>query len=162
MKTDILIKFPRSMGKTTNMNYEQFAIWLHGFLEISNAEEINKEQTQIIKDHLALLFEKKTPDRSKKIQDDSFEHLKKLVEEAEKKRPKDIGFPKYPPYAPMPTYPGFDPYKITCGDDTTPPLPDLGTTVSDAHPCQEIDLGEQFVGVDMKFDAEAHKTKTYC
>jgi hypothetical protein len=46
------------------MNYEKFAIWLHGFLEISNAEEINKNQTQIIKDHLALLFEKKTPDRS--------------------------------------------------------------------------------------------------
>lgn len=30
------------------------------------------------------------------------------------------------------------------------------------NPCQEISLGKQFVGVDMKFDAEAHKTKTYC
>lgn len=46
------------------MNYKQFAIWLHGFLEISNAESIDQTQTQIIKDHLALLFEKKTPDRS--------------------------------------------------------------------------------------------------
>jgi hypothetical protein len=46
------------------MNYEKFAIWLHGFLEISNVESIDKNQTQIIKDHLALLFEKKTPDRS--------------------------------------------------------------------------------------------------
>jgi hypothetical protein len=46
------------------MNYEKFAIWLHGFLEISNAETIDKNQTQIIKDHLALLFEKKTPDQS--------------------------------------------------------------------------------------------------
>jgi len=46
------------------MNYEQFAIWLHGFLEISNAEIIDQNQTQIIKDHLALLFEKRTPDRS--------------------------------------------------------------------------------------------------
>jgi hypothetical protein len=45
------------------MNYEQFAIWLHGFLEISNAESIDKQQTQIIKDHLALLFEKKIPDK---------------------------------------------------------------------------------------------------
>lgn len=43
------------------MNYEQFAIWLHGFLEISNVETIDQNQTQIIKDHLALLFEKKTP-----------------------------------------------------------------------------------------------------
>lgn len=106
------------------MNYEQFAIWLHGFLEISNAEEINKEQTQVIKDHLALLFDKKTPDRSKKKEDDTLEQFKKLAEEWEKRRP------KYPPYAPipMPTYPGFDPYKIICSDGTGSP-PELGTTV---------------------------------
>ena len=41
------------------MNYEKFAIWLHGFLEISNAEEINKEQTQIIKDAIKAFDEKK-------------------------------------------------------------------------------------------------------
>ena len=106
------------------MNYEQFAIWLHGFLEISNAEEINKEQTQIIKDHLALLFEKKTPDRSKKKEEDSLEHLKKLAEEIEKRRPKDTEYPEYPPFAPMPTptYPGCEPFKITCGNGTGSPL----------------------------------------
>lgn len=115
------------------MNYEQFAIWLHGFLEISNAEEINKEQTQIIRDHLALLFEKKTPDRSNKKEDNSLEHLKKLAEEWEKRRPKDTEYPKYPPFAPMPmpTYPGFDPYKITCSYGTAAPLPDLGGVVSE-------------------------------
>ena len=146
------------------MNYEQFAIWLHGFLEISNAETINKEQTQIIKDHLALLFEKKTPIRKEKKEEDTLEHFKKLAEEWEKRRPKDTEYPKYPPYAPMPmpTYPGFDPHKIICSDGTGSPLPELGTTVSDAHLCQEINLGKQFVGVDMKFDAEVHKTKTYC
>lgn len=146
------------------MNYEQFAIWLHGFLEISNAETINKEQTQIIKDHLALLFEKKTPIRKEKKEEDTLEHFKKLAEEWEKRRPKNTEYSKYPPYAPMPmpTYPGFDPYKITCSDGTRSPLPELGTSVSDAHPCQEIALGEQFAGVDMQFDAEAHKTKTYC
>ena len=146
------------------MNYEQFAIWLHGFLEISNAETINEQQTQIIKDHLALLFEKKTPDRSKKKEDDSFEQLKKLEKEWEKRRPKDTEYPKYPPYAPMPmpTYPDFNPHKIICSDGTAAPLPELGTSVSDSNPCQEIDLGNQFVGVDMKFDAEAHKTKKYC
>jgi len=53
------------------MNYEQFAIWLHGFLEISNAETLSKEEIQIIKDHLALLFEKKTPDHSKKKEEKS-------------------------------------------------------------------------------------------
>ena len=146
------------------MNYEQFAIWLHGFLEISNADEINKEQTQIIKDHLALFFEKKTPIRKEKKEDDSLEHFKKLAEEWEKRRPKDIDYPKYPPYAPMPmpTYPGGDPYKITYSDGTGSPPPELGTYVSDLNPCQEISLGKQFVGVDMKLDTEAHKTKTYC
>jgi hypothetical protein len=90
------------------MNYEQFAIWLHGFLEISNADEINKEQTQIIRDHLALLFEKKTPIRKeKKEDDDTVDRLKKLAEELD--HPKDTEYPKYPPYAPipMPTHPGF-------------------------------------------------------
>ena len=103
------------------MNYEQFAIWLHGFLEISNAEEINKEQTQIIKDHLALLFDKKTPDRSNKKEEDSTAYLKKLVEEMEKKKPKDTEYPKYPPYAPMPlpTWPGFNPNKILCSVSST-------------------------------------------
>lgn len=96
------------------MNYEQFAIWLHGFLEITNAETINKEQTQIIKDHLDLLFEKKTPDRKEKKEDDSLDNWKKLAEEIEKRRPKDTEYPKYPLYAPMPTYPGYDPFKITC------------------------------------------------
>ena len=81
------------------MNYEQFAIWLHGFLEISNAETIDKNQTQIIKDHLALLFDKKTTDRSKNKDADVFENY-------------------HPPYVPMPTptYPRFNPYKITCGE----------------------------------------------
>lgn len=146
------------------MNYEQFAIWLHGFLEISSAEEINKEQTQIIKDHLALLFEKKTPDRIKKKEEDALDSLKKLEKEWEKRRPKDTEYPKYPPFAPMPmpTYPDFNPHKIICSDGTAAPLPELGTSVSDSNPCQEISLGKQFVGVDMKFDAEAHKTKTYC
>ena len=148
------------------MNYEQFAIWLHGFLEISNAETINKEQTQIIKDHLALLFEKKTSDRSKKKEEDTLEHLKKLAEEWEERQPKDTEYPKYPFYPPMPmpmpTYPGGDPYKITYSDGTGSPPPELGTSVSDSNPCQEISLGKQFEGVGMQFDAEAHKTKTYC
>lgn len=116
------------------MNYEQFAIWLHGFLEISNAEEINKEQTQMIKDHLALLFEKKTPIRKEKKEDDTIDRLKKLEEEWEKRQSKDTEYPKYPFYPPMPmpmpTYPGGDPYKITYRDGTGSPLPDLGGAVS--------------------------------
>ena len=144
------------------MNYEQFAIWLHGFLEISNAEEINKEQTQIIKDHLALLFEKKTPDRSKNKDADVFEEFKKReVENWKKRNPK----PPYcvpPTYVPIPApaYPGFDPYKITCDQGTGAPLQQLPTSVCS----NEIALGEQFKGVDLniKFDTELHKEKKYC
>lgn len=46
------------------MNAEQFTMWLHGFFEISESEELSKKQVQIIKDHLDLLFCKETPDRS--------------------------------------------------------------------------------------------------
>lgn len=151
------------------MNYEQFAIWLHGFLEISNAETINKEQTQIIKDHLALLFEKKTPDRNKKKEEKTdlqiLEEKFRQIEEQNKDK-----FPPYPPFAPMPmpqqpAYPHWQwvpPEPVYCKDTTATPPPDLGTSVSKTNPCQEIPIGEQFVGVDMKFDAEVHKTKTRC
>ena len=38
------------------MTPEQFIYWLQGFFEISNAETITKEQTEIIKNHLNLVF----------------------------------------------------------------------------------------------------------
>ena len=130
------------------MNYEQFAIWLHGFLEISNVEEINKEQTQIIKDHLALLFEKKTPDRREKKENETVDRLKKLAEEWEKRQPKDKEYPKYPPCVPVPipTYPGFDPHKIVCSDGTGAPPTELGNSISNS--CQESAVGEHFVGAN--------------
>lgn len=49
------------------MNPEKFTMWLHGFFEISGAEELTKTQVQIIKDHLNLCFDKQTPDRSKEL-----------------------------------------------------------------------------------------------
>lgn len=49
------------------MNAEQFTVWLHGFFEISGAKTLNEKQVQIVKDHLALLFDKVTPDRNKGI-----------------------------------------------------------------------------------------------
>jgi hypothetical protein len=42
------------------MTTENFAYWLKGFVEI-NGTEPNKEQWQIIKDHLELVFKKETP-----------------------------------------------------------------------------------------------------
>jgi len=46
------------------MTQENFIYWLNGFLEISDAKKLNEKQVQIIKDHLALVFEKQTPDRT--------------------------------------------------------------------------------------------------
>ena len=45
------------------MTAEQFTYWLQGYLEIENPDNIPLNQTQIIKDHLNLVFNKVTPDR---------------------------------------------------------------------------------------------------
>lgn len=44
------------------MSPENFCYFLQGYLETSNPEFISAAQTQIIKDHLALVFNKVTPD----------------------------------------------------------------------------------------------------
>lgn len=38
------------------MTSRDFAYWLQGFFEVSNAETITKEQTEVIKRHLNLVF----------------------------------------------------------------------------------------------------------
>lgn len=38
------------------MTSRDFAYWLQGFFEISNANQITPEQTQVIKNHLNLVF----------------------------------------------------------------------------------------------------------
>lgn len=38
------------------MRSRDFAFWLQGFFEVSNDETITKEQTQVIKKHLNLVF----------------------------------------------------------------------------------------------------------
>jgi hypothetical protein len=70
------------------MTPEQFTYWLQGFMEISNPTTLDEKQTQIIKDHLALVFDKQTPDRT-----------------------------FIPPLAPMPTtpWPTTDPFIIPQG-----------------------------------------------
>lgn len=47
------------------MTPENFCYWLQGCLEISNPRSLNELETQIIKDHLALVFKKETPVRHK-------------------------------------------------------------------------------------------------
>ena len=46
------------------MTAEQFTYWLQGFFEITESEELTKEQTKVVRDHLSAVFEKVTPDRS--------------------------------------------------------------------------------------------------
>ena len=45
------------------MTAEQFTYWLQGFMEINDPETLTRRETQIIKDHLALVFKKETPTR---------------------------------------------------------------------------------------------------
>lgn len=45
------------------MTPERFTDWLQGFVEIADSDTISEKQWLIIKDHLKLVFDKKTPDR---------------------------------------------------------------------------------------------------
>jgi hypothetical protein len=46
------------------MTPERFTDWLQGFVEIQQSESITDTQWLIIKDHLKLVFDNKTPNRS--------------------------------------------------------------------------------------------------
>ena len=50
------------------MTPEQFCYWLQGFIEIAgdDLKKLDEKRIQIIKDHLDLVFNKVTPDRSPK------------------------------------------------------------------------------------------------
>jgi hypothetical protein len=79
------------------MTSEQFTFWLQGFMEINDPETLGVRETQIIKDHLKLVFDKQTPAR------------KQLLTDAPR------------PYtAPYISSPGtVNPYTVTCGADST-------------------------------------------
>ena len=46
------------------MTAEQFTYWLQGFMEVADPARLGERETQQIKDHLKLVFDKQTPDRS--------------------------------------------------------------------------------------------------
>jgi hypothetical protein len=46
------------------MTPDSFCYWLKGFVELGEPVTLSKKQLQIVKDHLDLVFDKKTPDRS--------------------------------------------------------------------------------------------------
>ena len=45
------------------MTAEQFVYWLQGYMEIANPSSLGVGETRIVKDHLDLVFNKKTPER---------------------------------------------------------------------------------------------------
>lgn len=117
------------------MTEKEFVIWLHGFLEISQAKTLDEKQLQVIKDHLETFFIKITPDRENKNnhKEDPWSEKIKQLEELVKEQQKESysKWPIYPtiPYYPLtPTYPTVGPDVIYCGDDTTSPPPNLGKT----------------------------------
>jgi len=48
------------------MTAEQFVYWINGFLEIGNPSKLDENNIKVIRDHLALVIKKQTPDRNEK------------------------------------------------------------------------------------------------
>lgn len=94
------------------MNAQEFAYWLQGFFEMTDAKELTPDQVEMIKEHLGLVFEKKT---EKVIKAD--DALAKAIEEAVK-RTKDVPFDDHrPPHRPWVTPKvTWQPNTITCGN----------------------------------------------
>lgn len=95
--------------KQEQLTPEHFAYWLQEFMEIQNPSQLTAEQTQMVKDHLALVFDKVTPQRgSVKAKDsapnkdlkDLGELLAKELEEHHRKRREALGYK--PPKGPLP------------------------------------------------------------
>ena len=94
------------------MTAEQFVYWLQGFMEINDPETISKTETQIIKDHLKLVFDKETPDRQPREQElvDRWKEASKRILQREADNPQ---------VTPAPDWTWRPPYTITCtGTDT--------------------------------------------
>lgn len=66
------------------MDSTNFTYWLHGFFEISDSNKLTEKQVQIIKDHLALVFDKVTPDRNVLVEELISNQAKVTSEEKQK------------------------------------------------------------------------------
>lgn len=51
------------------MSDRDFCLWLQGFFELTGATEVTPEQTKMIKEHLALVFTKVTPELGAPVPD---------------------------------------------------------------------------------------------
>jgi len=81
------------------MTAEQFTYWLQGFMEVADPARLGERETQMIKDHLKLVFDKQTPDRAPGLFDPTI--------------------PVPPNQWPITTYPIWqEPHRVIC--DTSP------------------------------------------
>lgn len=116
------------------MNSENFVYWLQGYFELLGKDEpLTKVQAQIIKDHLALVFTKVTPDRA--------------VEPAKEEKP-DIW--------PSIDFNPFDRPDVFCAPTTVeaPPQP---TIVPD-----KLDVAEIVKKIEERQRTENPDLRTYC
>lgn len=82
------------------MNNVNFVYWLKGFFELTNAEELTKEQVVMIKEHLDLCLNKVTPELGEGI-----------------KRTDTTYVPSYAPTIVQPPNPDWN--KIYCDNELT-------------------------------------------
>ena len=61
------------------MTPENFCYWLQGYIELSNCKSLSPEQTQMISNHLQLVFKRETPICKTKDETYKFEPFKTLI-----------------------------------------------------------------------------------
>lgn len=110
------------------MTGQEFAYWLQGFFELTEGNKITSKQVKIIKDHLALVFTKVTPDHAQDLSTAKGPTLEQIVKDLIKAREHN-GLPPGGPHThpnPNPMLPKdfpFNPFEITCADKS-PKIPD--------------------------------------
>ena len=100
------------------MKAQDFTYWLQGFFELSESETLSEAQVDMIKSHLALVFNKVTPD----IQKTPLVPTGDILEGEELQKVLRDLYPKESPFVmPQQTWPdlhtqqpGFDRLRITC------------------------------------------------
>jgi len=76
------------------MTAEQFTYWLQGFMETAEPKKLNEKQTQIIKDHLALVFTKVTPNYNTNFKCKYQDGIRDFT--VQPIQPNDIQYPIFP------------------------------------------------------------------
>ena len=61
------------------MTAEQFCFWLHGFFELTGKDAISSAQAKMIREHLDLLFDKKTPPLDRGLSKEGKDALDELL-----------------------------------------------------------------------------------